>query len=117
MNFRFVNFLFELISIEKEFIEKADKVYGTIRGNALKETGNPVTKVTSCAQFMVSNFLIDALSEFGFFFESTYGFRHRIVQYEMIEKIFYKGKLLFTKNEIRSYGKKLNDYFIYLIFI
>ena len=62
-----------------------------------------------------SNFIIDSLREYGFFFESQYGYRNQNTQYELIENIYYNGQLLFTKDDIYEFGEQLNDYFMYVL--
>ena len=101
----------ELIEIEKYILHNAKKVFELFQHGGMKLEQGQRHKVENCKNLMTSTYLIDALCEFGFFTESTYGYRHRIVQYEFIERLFYKSKLIFTKKEIMEYGMKLNDYF------
>ncbi|ELP93867.1 hypothetical protein EIN_176940 [Entamoeba invadens IP1] len=64
----------------------------------------------------IQNFVFDACLEFGYFFDSKLSKNSmKSIQTERIQNVFYEGAYCFSRNDILSSGKRVNDYLVNLM--
>ncbi|ELP93217.1 hypothetical protein EIN_055220 [Entamoeba invadens IP1] len=69
-------------------------------------------RTAKSASAYVNNYMIDVLSELGFFFNTKLSKKSsKSFRLERVSEIFYNGVLVFDRNQIQHMGREINTFF------